>query len=294
MRSFIFLSTLLILTACSRTNPTPTPDPDDNGLVSTSQLGALVFLEGHVKVEIPEIPLEIPTEVIKVNYAFANFQALPESAELPKDPLAQVLDTCFVSPIAPSITAQQTQPVLPELPELPALPIGEGLTPVSAGSEIELHADSTLYTKLSTQDSGYYLSEVITETAPQGLTVNIPGNDFPAFETAMPANVSEFRLTSPEDMRNLSNDSVFRWSKATSGDTFVLLIGQSATHNFTCYAKDDGEFRFPEATLMAKTDFSGHLQGAAHIRYNSVVKDASLLMPMRGSLELYPDSSVIP
>jgi hypothetical protein len=299
MRKFVFLTILLLLTACGgsnpNSNPNPDPDPDGNGLISTSQLGALVLLEGHVKVEIPDIPLEIPIEVIKVNYAFANFQALPKTSELPKDPLAQIFDTCFLSKeqASSAITTQQTEPTLPELPELPALPIGEGLTPVSAGSEIQLQADD-LYTKLLIHENGYYLSEVITETVPQGLTINIPGKDFPAFETALPANVSEFSLSSPNDVHNLNANSVFRWSKANSGDTFVLLIGQSANHSFICYAKDDGEFSFPADTIMSQADFAGSLQGAAHIRYNSVFKDKSLFMPMRGSLELYPDTSTIP
>jgi hypothetical protein len=311
VRILSLLLALLVLTACGgnanpNPDPNPDPDPDGNGLVSTSQLGILLLLEGHVKLELIDIPVDIPQEVPKVTYAFANFQAFPAAQDLPVDPLGQVFDTCFVSEApAPAVQASaimasmstSSVPEIPELPELPTLPIGEGLKPSNAGDELVLNADSSLYTKLIRQDNGYYLSPTTSEQAPQNLTVTIPGKDFPAFDAvALPASVPEFSLLSPIDVMALRSDSSFTWSTASAAkDTFVLLFGSSLSGGrFTCYAKDDGVFTFPSDTMMATVSFEGKLEGAARIRYSSKYKDKSFFMPMHGSLELYPDTSIIP
>ncbi len=264
-RLFLLLL-LLLLTACGGTNlnPNPNPDPDGDGLVSTSQIGILLLLEGYVKVEAPEIPVEIPQVEVKATYAFANFQAFPKNQDLPLDPLSQVFDTCFVSDVsAAALTAQQTLPELPELPELPTLPIGEGLTPISAGSELSMNTGSSLYTKLLQQENGYYISETMPDEAPQDLKVSIPGSDFPAFEAvALPQNVAKFSLSSPADKLALTSETTFGWSTDSSKDTFVLLIGSGDSGSrFTCYAKDDGSFNFPSDTLMAEVGFTGKLEG---------------------------------
>ena len=233
-----------------------------------------------------------------MTYAFANFQAFPAVQDLPVDPLGQVFDTCFVSetPISARMSTASV-PEIPELPELPTLPIGGGLQPADAGAELVLSANSSLYAKLIRQDNGYYLSPTTAEQAPENLTVTIPGKDFPAFDAvALPASVPEFALLSPTDMTALHSDTSFKWSTAsTAKDTFVLLFGSSISgERFTCYAKDDGDFIFPSDTAMAGEGFTGNLEGAARIRYGSTYKDTSLFMPMHGSLELYPDTSVIP
>ena len=195
-----------------------------------------------------------------------------------------------------ALTAQQTLPELPELPELPTLPIGEGLTPISAGNEVSVNNGSSLYTKLLQQENGYYVSETMPDKAPQDLSVTIPGKDFPAFEAvALPEDVADFSLSSPADKLALTSETTFSWSNDGSKDTFVLLLGLGDSGSrFTCYAKDDGSFNFPSETLMSEAGFIGKLEGAARIRYLSEYKDKSMFIPMQGSLELYPDTSVIP
>jgi hypothetical protein len=107
--------------------------------------------------------------------------------------------------------------------------------------------------------------------------------------------VPEFSLLSPADVLTLRSDTSFTWSTASAAkDTFVLLFGSSLSGSrFTCYAKDDGSFAFPTDTTMAIAGFEGKLEGAARIRYSSHYKNTSLFMPMHGSLELYPDTSVV-
>lgn len=299
MRLLVVLGVLTLLTACggnnSKFDPKSNPDPDGDGLVSTSQVGILLLLDGHLKIDVPDVSVKIPQQELIATYVLANFQAFPENQDLPLDPLGQVFDTCFVSNMPSALTAQQVLPELPELPELPALPISEGLIPVSAGSELALNNGSSLYTKLLQQENGNYVSATLPNKAPQDLTVTIPGKAFPAFKAvALPEGISDFSLSSSSGMQVLSEKSIFRWSNTASKDTFVLLLGVTDSGlDFACYAKDDGSFTFPHDSIMAKAGFSGRLVGAARIRYHAEYKNSSMFMPMRGFLELYPAFPVI-
>jgi hypothetical protein len=284
----------LLLGACAtKATPDPVdpgPDPDGDGFITTKQLGAMIVLEGHVK--------DAPEGTPVISYAFANFQALPKASELPVDPLARVFDTCFVSEtLVASLVASQASLTLPELPGLPlsaelpfvpTLPLVEGLEPANAGAELTLAFGSSVYTTLPRVDNAY-TSQPLAGQVPGGLTVTIPGGDFPAFDNvALPENVPTFSLQTPSDTTALRSDTEFTWT-ADAG-TFVLLFGSSddARTRFTCYAKDDGVFTFPKSTAMATSEFAGKLEGAARLRYRSEFKNESLFMPMVGSLEVYP------
>lgn len=298
MRRFVFLLFVLLLAACAKNNPNPNsnpnPDPDGDGLVSTGQIGVLLMLDGHMNIEVQE---GLPAVELTATYAFANFQAFPQNQDLPLDPLGQMFDTCFVQPASSALTTQQLpeMPELPEFPDLPTLPLGEGLTPISAGGEVSVKDGPNLYTTLLKQTNGYYLAETMSKKVPEGLSVSIPGQDFPAFTTALPQNVSKFHLSSPADKSAIHSATTFSWASDGSKDTFVLLIGSSSSGSrFSCYATDDGSFSFPSDSLMAEAGFTGKLESAARIRYESEYKGDSLFMPMHGSLEMYPDTSVIP
>lgn len=294
LRLFSALLIVLLLGACATkaTPVDPGPDPDDDGLISTKQLGAMIVLEAHVK--------DAPEGTPVISYAFANFQALPKASELPVDPLASVFDTCFVSetPEA-SVVASRSfltlpeipgLPLSPELPFVPTLPLIEGLEPVDAGTELTLGFGSSVYTTLPRVDSAY-TSQPLAGQIPGGLSVTIPGGIFPAFkDVALPEGVPTFSLQNPSDTTALSADTEFTWT-ADEG-TFVLLFGSSENGGtrFTCYAKDDGFFKFPRKTLDQLTlEFTGKLDGSARLRYRSEFKDDSLFMPMVGSLEVYPN-----
>jgi hypothetical protein len=292
---FRLLSAILIialLSACAteakQPPVNPGPDPDGDGFITAKQLGAMIVLEGHIK--------GAPQGTPAVSYAFANFQALPKSAELPVNPLASVFDTCFVSEtVQPSLRQSLTLPGVPdvaELPFVPTLPLIEGLEPVDAGAVLTLQLATSTYTTLPRQ-SNAYTSQPLAGQVPGGLTVTIPGGEFPAFEkVALPENTPTFSLQSPSDTTMLRADTEFTWS--TEADTFVLLFGSSddGKVRFTCYAKDDGSFTFPGDTVMAASTFTGKLEGAARLRYATEFKDDSLFMPMIGSLEVYPNLDI--
>jgi hypothetical protein len=289
----------LLLSACAtKATPGPVdpgPDPDDDGFITTKQLGAMIVLEGHIK--------DAPEGTPVISYAFANFQALPEASELPADPLARVFDSCFVSePPQASVASLHSSltlpeipglPLSPELPFVPTLPLIEGLEPANAGAELTLSFGTSVYTTLPRANDAY-TSQPLAGQVPGGLTVTIPGGDFPAFDKiALPENVPTFSLQSPSDTTALRNDTEFIWT-ADAG-TFVLLFGSGddGKTRFTCYAKDDGVFTFPKSTVMATAEFAGKLDGAARLRYRSEFKDDSLFMPMIGSLEVYPTLDIV-
>lgn len=298
-RLFAFILLGLLLSACATEPKTPvTPDseePVDTGLVTTKQLGVMIVLEGHIK--------DAPQGTPAVSYAFANFQALPKSADLPTNPLASVFDTCFVTETTPAVMlAQHRSLTLPDvptttaLPFVPTLPLIEGLEPISAGTELTLNLGTAVYTSLP-RNNDAYTSQPLAGEVPGGLTVTIPGAEFPAFENvALPAKTPTFRLQTPSNPRTIDAETTFTWTTET--DTFVLFFGSSSDDKtrFTCYAKDDGSFVFPLNTVMAKSGFTGKLDGAARLRYTTAFKDDNLFMPMIGSLELYPqlDLPVIP
>lgn len=282
---------VLLVSACTTEPKLPAitnPDPDNDGFVTTKQLGAMIVLEGHIK--------NAPQGTPAVSYAFANFQSLPEAADLPTNILESVFDTCFVSEVTPSLLGLSiTLPGVPnmtDLPFVPTLPLIEGLEPVDAGAELKLNLGSAVYTTLPRKNNAY-TSQPLAGQVPGGLTVTIPGAVFPAFENvALPANVPTFSLQSPSDPTTISSETEFTWT--TDTDTFVLFFGSStdAKTRFTCYAKDDGSFTFPLSTMMAKSGFTGKLDGAARLRYATEFKNDNLFMPMIGSLEFYPQLEV--
>lgn len=314
LRLISTLLMILLLSACATkaklTAPvTPEPEPDD-GFVTTKQLGAMIVLEGHIK--------DAPEGTPVFAYSLANFYALPNSAELPTNPLAYVFDTCLVTetPAAnlvassssllnielPSIPGLPSLPGLPsgeipipQLPSLPALPGMEGLEAVSAGAELVLKNGSRDYMILTGQD-GTYSTQPLVGQVPAELTVTLPGDKFPARElVTFPEAVPSFSLQSPADVTALRADTAFSWTTDAAGkDTFVLLTGSSddGTSSFICYAKDDGSFTFPKSTPMATPAFAGKLESAARLRYRSDFKDDNLFMPMIGSLEVYLELEV--
>lgn len=110
--------------------------------------------------------------------------------------------------------------------------------------------------------------ESLPGPVPSGLTLDIPGDDFPAFSAVDVPDVEpltgvtpEFSFTSPT---SITADTVFGWDAGSNPDAYISISASSTNFggdgisvtNVDCLAVDDGEFAFPAATRAELGDFS--------------------------------------
>jgi hypothetical protein len=180
-------------------------------------------------------------------YGGGVFVTLPEvQTEVPKNPFAAVIDTCFV------ITDNTTDPLFPiddPTENATFLNAGDALT-VKNGAQTLL----TLEKITSTNMISYDKSEEGKTLPSQGVTLDIPGADFPAFSNLAFGSIAPLTITSPSDVNNVTLDTTFTWNAGNSSDLFLFYVSQDSPYALAaCYAKDDGSFTFPDKT---KTELS--------------------------------------
>ncbi len=175
------------------------------------------------------------------------FVTLPKTqTEIPKNPFAAAIDTCFVT------TNNTTDPPAPI--DNPT----ENATPLNAGDALTIkNGTQTLLTLekiTSTNAISYNKSEEGKTLPSQGVTLDIPGADFPAFSNLAFGNVASLTITSPSDVNNVTLDTTFTWNAGNSSDLFLFFVTQDSPPAFAaCTAKDDGSFTFPDKTKTELT-----------------------------------------
>lgn len=242
--SISFFATVGLLAACGSSDPGPGGGGNtggdgsggnggggDGGNVTTSSKGGFVTLsesgEGQSLFVIGS----------------GSFFELEESTPISTDnPYENLEDACFFSEEPGDVT----NPVDPgESGEVTSLSAGDALT-VSAGGSTY----ATL-TKMEQEGNISYTTDVtspIQQPIPEEASVNIPGSDvFPNFGDRAFPSTPAFALTAPADPANaeITGDSSFAWTGSSEGSA-VTLVFSSGAESFTCLARDDGDFSFPD------------------------------------------------
>jgi len=156
---------------------------------------------------------------------------------------------------------------------------------ISAGDALVVSSSAGTYTTLLSQvfdNEILYKPETNPLDVPTGLTVDVPGNTFPAFTTIAVPDVSEVdAFDFPVD--DLTESVLFTWTASNNPNTRIRLgigAGQfSGTQIFIdCDIEDDGSFEFP-AEVVAKTgSFSnGYMYNAERIATKLFRSDRSVI-----------------
>jgi hypothetical protein len=159
-------------------------------------------------------------------------------------------------------------------------------TPASAGSTLVVREAGGTYATLVSEADGAYRSG--GGTAPEvplpaaGLTLDVPGDVFPAFSDAPFVATDPFALAAGFDPSAIGVDTRFAWEGSGAADAVALLIGGDGDAVFSCVVPDDGSYEFDEATREALSDAgfaSGALRSAGRLTIGSVTEgDAVLLL----------------
>jgi len=200
--------------------------------------------------------------------------ALPTN--LPDNPLVATVDTCEV------FKSGDEHPLIP-IPD----DIDINFSTISAGDSLSLNSSAGVYATLEKQNAfGFtiYNAEELSDI-PAGLTLTIPGDEFPAFSNISIPDISGFSMTSPSSTATITPTTSFTWQSGSVADAVVelefLAIDLSTLDAIivTCSAKDDGAFSIPAATQAEMgADFSATGYTASRIVYSIQRKANAMLI----------------
>lgn len=277
---FLFLAVVLglgfTLVACSSTSsPTPAEgdpsdpsdptDPSDPSAPSLglTQIGFFNLIETQLSNE------------ISATAGFMQYDvALPTT--LPDNPLAATVDTCDV------YDSDDTQAPIPT-PE----GIDINVTSISAGDSLNLSSSAGLYATLEKQESfGFmlYNAQDLSDI-PSALSLNIPGDVFPAFLSVSIPDISGFAMTNPSKGATITPTTNFTWEASNVAGATIQInfstidLTTLKAVSVTCSAKDDGAFSIPAATQTELgSGFSATGYTASRIVYNIQRKGNAILI----------------
>jgi len=140
-------------------------------------------------------------------------------------------------------------------------------TSISAGDSLVFTSDAGTYATISASQESpelsdgidYEIDTPIAGAPPANLTLDIPGDTFPAF-----SSVTSPKVDAPEffnyPVNAISNDTTFTWEPSTNPNTQLLLTFSTLPLNdmdrqiVQCTVADDGSFTIP-------SDFSTQIGG---------------------------------
>lgn len=122
---------------------------------------------------------------------------------------------------------------------------------VSAGDALVLSSPlGTFATMEKRTDEGdiFYTSSDMLDNIPTEMTLDIPGDDFPAFANiAIPESVSIDDFAFAADV--VTESSEYTWTSTGAADTTVLLDIMFGSTLIECQVIDDGSFSLPAETV---------------------------------------------
>lgn len=184
-----------------------------------------------------------------------------------------------------------------DIGDIPDIDIDFAYEFVSAGENIVLTSPAGTWLTLPRQQAfgflfyGFLEDTEIPAPVPSGLTVDIPGDEFPAYTgVAVPDVAALTGVSTGAGM--ITPDTVFRWDAGDNADVSVSIdvvaTSFSGTNiSFTtvdCEAADDGEFSFPAATRTELgSGFSAATASLSRTGINFFRKGNSLLIVSNSS-----------
>ena len=129
---------------------------------------------------------------------------------------------------------------------------------VSAGEVIPLTSAAGSYIQLTRESAFGFLfyspePETVPGPIPSQLTLDIPGDIFPAFANVSMPVVEPLTVTSPTQGQPITPTTNFSWTAGSNPNAYISISATAfnATGETTfvdCEAADDGEFSFPAQT----------------------------------------------
>jgi hypothetical protein len=156
---------------------------------------------------------------------------------------------------------------------------------LSAGERLTVYAGGSPYASLIPQPEGldlsYFTEEPPAAPLPDGLSIDVPGEDFPGFADRPFPGSAALALALPQDPATIDLDTTFSWN-AFSDEAVVVFsgLGDGADQSFTCVAPDTGSFAFPAETraqLEALGFTGGSLSWAGRFSYQNHADESGLL-----------------
>jgi len=122
---------------------------------------------------------------------------------------------------------------------------------ISAGDTLVLSSPLGTFATLDKRDDDqgvFYTSADMLDNIPADLTLDIPGDTFPAFaNVAVPDSISIDDFDHSTD--NITATSVFTWTPTGSANSFLYLDMSFGSTLVECQVVDDGNFSLPEETV---------------------------------------------
>jgi hypothetical protein len=259
LQRWLLVFSLLLLASCTSTSePTNTTPPEITKL-------------GIVSLEV------VARGVIAQASFFSSLEAISAKARNPYETLA---DQCFV-------TSQSDQ-----VPDLPSSTPTNSVR-LDAGETLTVRNGETPYLELTKDASDplmNYTSSANGALPESVLTLDIPGQEFPAFTDVSFETAPAFELTAPQNTGTITPDTTFTWTGTSENAVINLQMTQlEPPLSISCFAKDDGTFQFSEAIkteLTNKGFTSGQLLSPSRLagRYEVRGEAALLLLTTRKTL----------
>jgi hypothetical protein len=185
-------------------------------------------------------------------FALGTFVSVTNPVDIQaSNPYATLSDQCSVV-----LDGEQTPPLPGETPS--------GAQPIDAGETMMIQNGETPYLELEKDTSSDIITYIASteEMLPATpLTLDISGSEFPAFTDATFETIPAFALTEPQNTASITPETIFRWEGSSDNGVISLQITRLQPNiSVTCFAKDDGEFAFPEAT-KAELETAGFRRG---------------------------------
>ncbi len=160
-------------------------------------------------------------------------------------------------------------------------------TLVSAGENLIVTSSGGTYATLNREiiaEGPTYQTDVrLTGSAPNGLTVDIPGEQFPTFQNVEITDVPALQMIGPVADQNVSASTEFTWVPnnvfRSVVEVYVGGVGANGeTISIGCTVVDDGSFTFPESVRSEMGgDFDDDWSAYLRVVYNVVQADDAIV-----------------
>lgn len=239
--------------------PTTTPPstPTADGLVETTIFGGVFFSQLD-----PSLPPPLDGSIV-----FAEFGVADEP-----QPLAEIDDILFVTSELCEVTTSDDFDDIEDSP----------FDTVSAGDNIVISSPAgtfvTLVPELDDGDLAYDVEDgaTVPSPLPSGLTVDIPGDVFPAFSNVAVPDVDPLTGVETSGPDNMS----VSWNPGSNDGPILAIsvIDITSGAGATCFTADDGEFSFP-ADVQAELDADFTASAISLIRLdNNIVSQGDVVL----------------
>jgi hypothetical protein len=224
------------------------------------------------------IDLDTGTAQTALDAVFCDLTT-PSSAALVDQQFLTDADSCEVSNDTENNTDDETALLCST-----ALPAQS----VSAGSNLLFSSAAGSYADLAQQisvDNITYSTDSALPRPPNGLTLDIPGDDFPAFTAVQIPDLQDLQIIAPATGEPLRSDTTITWNAATdAANSRLILTASDADVTIDCSLADDGSFSFSAATQAEL----GELFAASNIS----IRRQNVTSPTRGDSGLVIITSI--